>query len=307
MAHSKPEVSMEEVQNLIKAHLGKSAEGIQAIEGGNLSSVFSFAIDQSEYVIRFSADQDAFVTEEYVANLLTSNHVLFPQTLGSGKEGTLKFCISEKIAGKPLAEYDVDQRCKLLPDLIHQITRMNQVSLTSKQGFGYLRPDGSGSHENWEDVVTAVYAEDQTGTFWENWYALFDTSCLERDVFNECYARLLDYSKYNAPHRYFVHGDCHEWNILSDGCKITGIIDGNFMYGDFLIDIATIEHIVPNRDLAVDFGSYYEEMGVPIPDFTNRLIGARYFKGLDGLRFFAKMGWDHAYIELRDSLLSLAK
>ncbi|MFC3746933.1 phosphotransferase family protein [Paenibacillus sp. GCM10012306] len=303
MSQTKPEVSMDKVQELIKARLGKSAENIGTIEGGNFSSVFSFVIDQSEYVIRFSADEDAYVTEEYVSNLLTSNHVLFPKIVGSGKEGNLKFCISEKISGKVLAEHDVEQRTKLLPDLIHQITRMNQVPLKSATGFGSMRPDGSGSHESWEDFITAFYGEDQTGTFWENWHALFDTSCLERDVFNECYARLLDYSKYNAPHRYFVHGDCHEWNILADGSNITGIIDGNFMYGDFVIDIVTIEHIVPNKDLAVDFGNYYEKIGISIPDFTNRLTGARLFKGLDGLRFFAKMGWDHAYIELRDSLL----
>lgn len=307
MSHIKPEVSMEDVQKMIKAHLGKSAENIWAIEGGNLSSVFSFTLDQSEYVIRFSSDKDSFVTEDYISNLLSSNHVLYPKTLKLGMEGTLKLCISEKIKGKVLAKYDVDQRTKLLPDLIHQITRMNQVPLKSKQGFGFLTPDGHGINESWEDFITTFYGENQTGTFWENWHDLFNTSCLERDVFFECYARLLEYSKYNAPHRYLIHGDFHEWNILTDGCKITGIIDGNFMYGDFLIDIATVEHVVPNKDLAVDFGIYYEKIGMPIPDFSKRLIGARYFKGLDALRFFAKMGWDHAYIDLRDSLLSLDK
>ncbi|WP_342421667.1 hypothetical protein [Paenibacillus sp. FSL E2-0178] len=47
------------------------------------------------------------------------------------------------------------------------------------------------------------------------------------------------------------------------------------------------------------------EKGIIIPDFHERLTGARYFKGLDALRFYAKMGWDAAYRQLRDELLQL--
>ncbi|MNO19069.1 hypothetical protein D3C76_87940 [compost metagenome] len=32
---------------------------------------------------------------------------------------------------------------------------------------------------------------------------------------------------------------------------------------------------------------------------------ARYFNGLDGLRYYSKMGWEYAYEELRDCLLFL--
>ncbi|MCE5168217.1 hypothetical protein LQV63_02625 [Paenibacillus profundus] len=77
------------------------------------------------------------------------------------------------------------------------------------------------------------------------------------------------------------------------------------MYGDFLIDIATVEGAIPDRDVAQAFRIHYEKKESPISYFNERLIGARYFKGLDGLRFFAKMGWDHAYVELRDRLLSM--
>lgn len=55
--------------------------------------------------------------------------------------------------------------------------------------------------------IIATYAEDQAGSFWEGWHSLFKSSCLENDVFDECYNRLLAYSTYNEPYRYFIHGD----------------------------------------------------------------------------------------------------
>ncbi|XEC94511.1 phosphotransferase [Paenibacillus tarimensis] len=183
------------------------------------------------------------------------------------------------------------------------------VSITAVQAILQrhwdLTDGGNGEFSSWEEFIKTFYGEDQTGTFWENWHDLFRTTCLERDVFNECFGRLLTYCEYNAPHRYFVHNDCHAWNILSDGRSITGIIDAGFLYGDFLIDIATIEDAIPGRDVADAFRTHYEKMGRPIPNFSERLNGARYFKGLDGMRFFAKMGWDHAYKEFRDQLISL--
>jgi hygromycin-B 4-O-kinase len=115
------------------------------------------------------------------------------------------------------------------------------VKLGSTSGFGWIKPTGNGAFQTWKDYLVTSFAEDQTGKFWEGWYNLFQTTCLEKDVFDECYSRLMAYSAYNEPHRYFIHGDFHQWNILSDGQRITGIIDGNCAYGDFLVDLAILD------------------------------------------------------------------
>ncbi|MBE1442652.1 phosphotransferase [Paenibacillus sp. OAS669] len=140
------------------------------------------------------------------------------------------------------------------------------------------------------------------GTFWEDWYSLFKTFCLEKDVFDECYNRLLAYSIYNEPHRYFIHGAFHQWNILSDGQRITGIIDSNGKCEDFLVDLATLDGHMKGFDVIQSYQIYQEQMDIPIPNFNERLIGAKYYNGLIGLRFYAKMGWNDAYFELRDEL-----
>lgn len=226
--------------------------------------------------------------------------------IGQGTTGNYRYRISERIQGNVLAHCHPEQKIQLLDDLIEKISVMNQVRLPeTTSGFGAVKGDGNGEFPSWLDYVRTFYSEDQTGTFWENWHDLFYTSCLERDVFEECYARLLAFSQFNAPHRHFVHNDCHAWNILSDGGKITGIIDSNALYGDFLIDIASIEDAIPGKDVAEAFRIHAEQIGKPIQNFRERLIGARYFKGLDCLRFYAKMGYTDAYAELRDTLLAL--
>ncbi|WP_314590337.1 phosphotransferase [Paenibacillus terrigena] len=306
MSQSKPSLTIADVHAVIHRHWNEPVDQIRSMEGGNFSSAFSFTSGSQVYVIRFALSDEAYETEHYIAKLLTTQGVLYSKIFVRVKEGPYTFCISERMEGIAFADLQHEQKVDQLPELVRVISDMNQVQLDSQTtGYGWITPSGNGVDSTWDDYIRAFFAEKQPGSFWDNWYALFETSCLERDVVEEIYARLLKYSKYNAPHRYFGHGDCHEWNILSDGSRIRGIIDSNGIYGDFLIDIATIESAVPGHDVAEAFRKHYEKIGVPIPDFQERMIGARYFKGLDGLRFYAKMGWDHAYVELRDRLLAL--
>ncbi|MWV42580.1 phosphotransferase [Paenibacillus sp. HJL G12] len=62
-----------------------------------------------------------------------------------------------------------------------------------------------------------------------------------------------------------MHGDFHQNNILSDGQRITGVIDSNGKYGDFLIDLATLKwHIKThlNLDVVPIYLKYQQEIGI---------------------------------------------
>jgi hygromycin-B 4-O-kinase len=304
-AYEKPSLDIAAVEAVLKKHLGSNVTEVTLLKGGNLSSVFSFAHEGKGYVIKFSDLHGAYETERVIADLLSSQGVPFPQCLGQGKFDTLDYSISERIFGHNLIDCSAEQKRSQLPQLIRILTRMNHVELGETSGYGWIKSNGDGTFHTWKDYITASFAEDQTGTFWEGWHALFQTTCLEKDVFDECYYRLTAYATYNESHRYFIHGDFHPWNILSDGECITGIIDGNFAYGDFLVDLAILAAHMRELNVVEAYEEYQEHAGIHIPDFKERLIGAQYFKGLDGLRFYAKMGWNDAYDELRNELLSL--
>jgi hygromycin-B 4-O-kinase len=304
-SYEKPSLDIAEVEGILRNHLGSKVLGITPMTGGNLSSVFSFRHERKGYVIKFSDLVGAYETECFISDLLSTQGVPFPSCLGQGKVGSLAYSILERIDGGNLADFSVKQQSSQLSELIQILTRMNHVILGSTSGFGWILPTGDGAFPTWKDYIVSSFTEDQTGSFWEGWYDLFQTTCLEKDVFDECYSRLMAYSTYNEPHRYFIHGDFHPWNILSDGNRITGIIDGNSIYGDFLVDLAILDRHMEGHNVIQAYEDYQESVGIIIPEFKERLIGAYYFKGLDGLRFYAKMGWNDAYCGTRNFLLSL--
>ncbi|MFC5649830.1 phosphotransferase family protein [Paenibacillus solisilvae] len=305
-AYEKPSMDIAGVEALLKNHYGKQVQEVSMVSGGNLSAVFFFKHEERPYVIRFNELKGAFETERFISELLASQGVPYPRMLALSKIGDLSYSISERMEGGMLADLTEEQRAGLIPDLIHQISVMNHVDVGSTTGFGWLDASGSGRYSSWQEYITLFYQEDQTGTFWEGWHDLFKTTCLEKDVFEECYARLMTFSGYNAPHRHFVHNDCHAWNTLSDGLKITGIIDANPVYGDFMIDISLAAGILPPaHNLIQAFRDYQEQQGIAFPNFNERLLGAYYYKGLDGLRFYAKMGRNRDYDAAKSFLLNL--
>jgi len=305
-AYQKPDIIIDEIQQIVKQKLGSDAVEITPLEGGNLSSVFSFKAGGKGYVIKFSDLADAYGTERFVSDLLARQEVIhFPRCLAMDQTGPLTYVIMEKVEGNNLASFPAEDQHRQLPELIHLLTKLAEVDVTTTCGYGWIKPDGNGSFQTWKDFVEAAFAEDQTGTFWENWHELYHTTCLERDVFEEIYQRLMHLVSYCEPHRRFVHGDFHQWNILSDGERITGIIDGLYMYGDPLIDLATLDRHMPWAGVVQAYREQMDKDQVVIPHFEERLKAAYYFKGLDGLRFYAKMGWSDAYQGMRHFLLGL--
>ncbi|ASS68459.1 MULTISPECIES: aminoglycoside phosphotransferase family protein [unclassified Paenibacillus] len=304
-AYIKPSVAESEVEDVVKAHLGSIATEIMSMDGGNLSSVFSFNHEGKGHVIKFSDLDGAYATERFLSELLSGQGIPYPRCLGQGKHGNLAYVIMERIDGGSLAACTPEQQAGQLPELIGILTRLNQVDIGVTSGYGWIGPDGNGMHPTWKDYLAASFAEDQTGTFWDNWHGLFRSTCLEKDVFDECYSRLIAYAPYNEPHRSFIHGDFHQWNILSSGDRITGIIDGNCAYGDCLVDLAILDRHMETLGVVRAYREFQEKAGIAIPDFNERLLGAYYMKGLDGLRFYAKMGWTDAYNGTRDFLLRL--
>ncbi|WP_336770855.1 phosphotransferase family protein [Paenibacillus sp. MMO-58] len=303
--YEKPKLAVSEIEEVLRKHFGPGAAEITPLTGGNLSTVFSFVHEGNGYVVKFSELEGAYQTEGFVSDLLSVQGITFPRCLALGKYGPLAYIIMERMGGRNLADYTVEQQASHLPELISILTKLAGVDVGSTNGFGWIGPDGNGTYASWKDFVIACNAEDQTGTFWENWHDLYRTSCLERDVYEEIYNRLMSCISYNEPHRGFIHGDFHQWNILSNGDCITGIIDGNFIYGDSLVDLAILDRHMPWSGAIKAYQGFQAKCGITIPNFKERLIGAYYFKGLDGLRFYAKMGWKDAYHSTRHFLLNL--
>ncbi|AZN41165.1 phosphotransferase family protein [Paenibacillus albus] len=307
-AYEKPIIDPEEIEQILTAQLGTSPiTELMPMTGGNLSRVFSFQHGGRDAVIKFSDLAGAYDTERFVSELLSRHGVPFPRCLGQGQVKELSYSILERVPGAMLIDCTDEQKKAQLPELIRILAQMNEVPVDTTHGYGWIKPDGNGTSPAWMAHIESFYAEDQTGSFWEGWYDLFETTFLEKDIFDECYARLLHYVPFNEPHRHFVHGDFHPWNVMSSGERITGIIDGNYVYGDYLLDLETLVGTLGELDVVAAYQQHVQEKGIVIPNFEERMLGASYFKGLDAMRFYAKMGWEDAYQGLRNTLINLAR
>lgn len=301
----KGELSISKVKFLLKEYFGKDVSQVMYLNEGGSSSVFSFSYKKKEYVVKLSKVLGAYETEPLIANLLSDQGIPYPKCIGLGKYGEMEYMIAEKVTGGVLANCSHEEKQLLLPELIQILSHMNHVSLGETRGYGWITPSGDGSFGTWKEYLIAFFSKEQSG-YWKEWHNLFQTTCLEKEVFNECYNRLMAYADYNEPYRHFIHGDLHPWNILTNGTRITGIIDSNCKYGDFLVDVVNLDRQMKEFNVIQLYLDYQKQLGAVIPEFKKRVIGAKYFIGLDGLRLFAKMGWDKAYYQLRNDLLNLS-
>ncbi len=118
---------------------------------------------------------------------------------------------------------------------------------------------------------------------------------------------MIDLAERSPQETYLVHGDFHLGNMLADGSNITAIVDWEMaLYGDFMFDLATMHMWTPQLQLPqMVRDALKRKIGIDIPHFEERLLCGLLFKGLDGLRFFAKKGDKPAYESVKGKILAL--
>ena len=284
---------VKKMEKILLQHFVK-IENLKKLQGGNINQIFEFTAQNKPYILRLNPNFNAFDKSEIIAKMLNKK-IVAVRNFGEGS-----YMITEKIHGNPVASMTLTD--KLRHSVMEKSLELHEISVDNSHGYGFIGDDGNGTYESWEDFVEKFFSREGIGDFWKNWYNLFDEGILERDVFNELYGRLRIYAEFNSDHRYFVHGDLHGANILAKNDSVTGFIDfDNGMYGDFLIDVATVDRVVPVDELK----KFYAKSGMNVENFEARYLGAKYFKGLDILRFYAKMKKVESYESLKKYLLAL--
>ncbi|MCL6442236.1 MAG: hypothetical protein K6T83_02010 [Alicyclobacillus sp.] len=87
---------------------------------------------------------------------------------------------------------------------------------------------------------------------------------------------------------------------------MTDIVDWDMvMYGDFMFDVATLHFWRPDLNFPQLVHEAWESHRGNIPHFDERLKCGLIFKGLDGLRFFAKKNDRNGYDWIKHQLTAL--
>lgn len=297
------------VRALLREQFAGEVEDMRPLAGGFFSRAYAFTTGGRAYVVRLNSAAHAaegFAKDAYAWRHFAAPSLPIPRVVATGRTADGHFAISERAAGRTLAEHPPAERRALLPATLDTLDTIGRVDVRASRGYGAWGGDGDGRCARWRDFLTAVM-DDQTEGYYRDWHALFRDSFLEREVYAAGYRRLLQLAAHVPEERALIHNDYQFENILADGGRITAVIDwANALYGDPLYDVAWLTWAAGWPGWWLDDGAALLRARYgAAPGYAERIACYQCRIGLDDLRFHAKNGRRAEYDRARGLLLAL--
>ena len=301
MSTVKTKIDNEVVLNFLKSDFAPDLQSLTTIKEGETSQAFSFSSKHSEFVIRINPEKHGFEKDKYAYEHFNSQKVPIPKTFQIGKiNDKFHYSITEKVAGKIIDHFEKEEIRQFIPELINVLDSIHGFDIGETQ-FGDWEIDGKAPETSWKN-----YLHKLIGGFegYEN--KTPHSTLLEPEVVQKLIARYKQLVDYCPNIRHLVHADYGFNNLLSDGNKITGVIDWELSkYGDFIYDIAWLSFWETTIDYGDIFLKHYQETNVSVPNFHERLLCYKLHLGLGALSFFSDSEQEKSYKWAKERLLGL--
>lgn len=304
MSTLKTKIDSQLVIRFLKNNFNKDISNLTFVKSGETSQAFFFDVHQKQYVIRVNTNIYSFEKDRYAFEHFAPNAIPIPEITQVGTMGNnYCFAISKRAKGDILDNFDEKTNYKLLPNLITVLENIHHVDISNQDKFGTWDREGKAKFSTWKEFILSINRND-----YHNWEEIYRTTVFERDIFNTIYKKILELTEYIPEERQLVHGDYGFNNVLSDGKKITGVVDwGESMYGDFIYDVAWLNFWSSTIQYGEIFHQYYRSHSIPIPNYLQRLLCYELHLSLGALNFYAKSNQRKSYIETRSKILSILK
>jgi hygromycin-B 4-O-kinase len=306
-ASGKPRIANEIVLALLREQVGAPIEDLAIVAGGQVAQTYAFTAHGMRYIVRFAQHMLTNLDKErFIQGLLASSNVPIPPILYVGRLGELHYAISRRMPGRPLTELSPDEYEATIPALTRTLDALHAVDVGATSGYGIFSDDGAGLYRSWRRYLAAIREEDPEWDFYGKWHSLFETTFLERDVWEAVYARMVALLDSCPEDRHLVHGNYGFGNALAEDGRITAVLDWvDAKYGDFLYDVAWLDFWSPDRDFRALFAARYTDRGVETPNYGERILCYECYIALDALRFFAKRESEESYCWARERIQPL--
>lgn len=277
---------------------------LNLLEGGEMSRPFSFKVNDEEFVIRIDTEMRTFEKDKYAFKHFVSDKIPIPEMIKSGKLNKRYFyAITKKVKGKTLDRLSENEVRKVLSQIIQILDAIHKISISNCLGYGDWDSRGYASFKTWKEYLLSINDQE-----WFKWNTLFLKSFMEKEVFDRTYEQIKKLVNYCPEERYLVHGDYGFNNVVTDGRKITGVLDwGESKYGDFLYDVAWLGFWTRDIDYEKEFYRHYQKKGSDIPYYEERLLCYKLHLGLGALHFSVMSNQEKSYKWVRDRILSFLK
>jgi hygromycin-B 4-O-kinase len=305
MSTHKTTANKETILAFLKEDFSPDISNFETITGGEGSQAYSFRSNDREYIIRINKHYTlGFRKDEYAFKNYDSLQIPIPEIYKIGKiDNELRFCISQKVEGKILTSFSSEENIAFLPSFFEVLDSIHNTDISNYKGFGKWDSEGQGGKESWKEHVLGV---DKYSKGSDDTPSLFETTFLEKDFWDTTYAQLTKLISYCPEEPYLVHGDYGFNNVLSDGIKITGVIDWeNSMYGDFLFDVAWLSFWSKKIDYEKLYLEHSVQKGMEIENYHERILCYKVSIGLGSMSFFAYSDQKEKYDGAKKAIMDL--
>lgn len=309
MPDNKPSVTNEQIVTLLQTHFTTRITRLQPLTSDSLTQIARFTTDGQDYTIRFLQHMGANLDKEaYLYKRIASPHIPIPRILHMGRLDNLHYAISQYVPGQPVHTLPFEQYKQLLPALMETLHAIHQIDVSDTTRYGVISDTGTGLYPSWQRFLEMVYKEEPEWDFYGKWHILFEKTFLERDVFDSVYTKMASLFDACPEERFLVHGGFGFDHVLAFEGRITGVLGWyDSKYGDFMFDIARMDLFAPEVHFAERFQHFYEQRGVAVKHYIERLRCYQYYNGLDALRFYAKVNDYDSYQKIKQRIAALLR
>lgn len=302
MSTHKTIIDEELVKYFLKDSFSHDVSNLEKITGGEGSQAYGFKAKTKEYIIRINKHYNlGFKKDKFAYKNYSKENIPIPKIYKIGKINNLyHFCISQKADGKVLNSISSIDLEKLNEELFSILDKIHAIDISETMGYGKWNPENQGDSKSWREKILSA---DEHAKETAEKPSLFKSSFLEKDYWDKIYGYIVNLLPFCPEERYLIHGDYGFGNILSDGNKITAVIDWEAsMYGDFLFDIAWLSM----WSKKIDYENLYLERcnknNLKIKNIRERILCYKFYIGLRTLSFFAYSGQEDKYNKLKETI-----
>ncbi len=299
MPDVRPLVTTEQVMALLKQHFHEPIRDLSPVEGGHVARVFSFRVQEQEYIVRFNLDRmmsSNFPKEAYLVRKLAGTSLPLAPLLYVGRLGDLHVAISRKLPGKMLLEHTPQEVQALLPQILELLHAAHSFDISDTQGYGVFDDQGQGTDASWHASLLKIAEEEDERDYFGKWHHLFNETFLERDLFERLYQRMRALLAYCPEERTLLLSNVTTRNLLAQDGKITAVLDMlEASYGDRVYDIVALDFWWPRLGTREAFLADQQRRGHALPFYEERLLCYECHYALSGLRFYAHSGDERGY------------
>lgn len=290
MSTAKTRVDQKELQDFFEHHLNLPNATLETIEEGETSQAYFYDSPDGPRVLRINSHtQEGFLKDDLAAKHFANENVPIPLTYEVGEISPgVFFSITARAKGRLMSSLTVEETNAMMPEIIKT---MDVLHATPPLGNGYGSWDlsGNGRYNSWAEAIKAMQVADDDDKLAE--VAFFDQTL--HDTLRAEVNRLLVYC---PEQRVLLHGDFGYKNALTDGKKITGVIDWHSsMYGDPLFEVVWLEFWREQQRFAKQFREHYASTSRDMRNFDERLRCYMLLISLSAMAFFAKSDQQEKY------------